>query len=330
MNVGIKIYFGLIVAMAIAPSSSPALIQITKVTGASASELAQKNSIIYGGLAGIGAAACISSDGIEPCNGCASADHLQVCNRRRIDPQLRLSVTLKSNKAAGFATLVGPDGSIVATNSQSTKVGQVTNVAVPWGTLCAQVNGGHSDCSVAGTQTGTFRIGFSSNQSAVLEDETEIKVITLNPDLSRRGFMDAIDDCDTLPGVCHFETAPSSGGIDLHHFKSGPRFPITMAGVATAVRLYASTGDFIRRPGEIEPVHFDLVKQYDRYLVRNPTIRGLKKGETYFLRTSSVDAAGNEFLFTSDQLVFNECGTRLNPVHCWYVLQVPGKHGGRP
>lgn len=317
------------ILMAAALVSAPmatATVELQNVTGVSSHNFANAliSYEIYGGLAG---PTCAVQDGVSTCDSCKEVTGLQTCNRKKIYPSLNVGITFASDKSSGVPAIFFDDIRI-AVGSAADK-GASVSLSLPWSEICQRLSNGSSflspDCvdrlGVAQRWTGTFKVGIDVNNDGILsiadgDDYSYVAIVVLDPDPSRYGDYDTIDNHEEnllaptpKPGITQFMVDGGKGKIYLSDFMAGAGFPTTALGKISQVNVYISKNGFITRSGEVEPVAVPLEYINDEGVVG---IGPFESGTDVYVRTSVSDPAGNEMFFTSDLAIMNLCGS-LNP-----------------
>lgn len=309
----------LLIGLALISVASPAAVKITGVGGASNSNLTSgTNPIIYGGLAGFGVTACTSADGLTPCDGCASAPGLQICNRSRIDSSLRLRITFTSDTATGRPILMY-DTTTVEIEASSVSKGSPATIDTTWGNICTYIpNSGPGCRTTAQSMTGTFKIGIDANSDGTIgtgDDSGTVQIIVLDPDPTGTTDYDQITHCSDnasltppKPGICGFTAYPGDKKIYFDEVEAGAGFPTTAMGTLQKVNVYYSATGFITSPAGADYKQLTIEQTDTGYDVVNKIVDGLSNAQDHYFRVSVLDPAGNELFFTSDTSIFANCG----------------------
>lgn len=319
----IKLYLFFILSFSL---QSFAQTKVTNVNNASAFTVSKNVFTVYGGISGQERTGeCARPEKDSTCNNCE--DSLKACNEKRIYPSLKLKIFFTySEKISGSPTITEFDKiTSLPIVEDETKASNGTGVIVlNWSSIC---NNAGSSGLCTSSSSKTYYIGIKDSGGTFVEDPAQIKIVILSPSDQDHNTVNA---CESSPspinGVCQFQIYPGdekifflnsdSGGLDVI---GGFNYPNLGSGErAIAIRAF-----FVKSlPSETAP-GFQELKKVASLLkagsysdlsidsdgnIQNAQIRGLENNQTYFVRLSLLDPAGNISYFTSDaQLSAREC-----------------------
>lgn len=305
-----------------------AAVTISSVENASVVEGTGTSSVtVYGGMAG-DPARCDYGSGTSStsvCNNCRSLNtdvlqggdtNLQVCNDRRINPVLKLRITLTSDSTAGKPVITSNDGTsslTLSTSTTSVSAGTTSTIEILWQTVCNQLQSANSetatsDCIPANGQVkGSLRVGFSADgTNDTLNDSTDDyrtvsftvrNVLGNDPTSGTAPYQSLADYCDNNPqGICYFEIGPGDNKVAVKALRaaSGSGFPSGPNTTFKSVRfLFDERGvDYINLGSD----HVDLPvtgSSVSTFSVNPRRIEGLTNDQSYYFTSAVVDSAGN-------------------------------------
>ncbi len=225
-------------------------ITISHIDGASSftsvlnSEGIRNNWTVYGGIAGaVNAGACADRSSTNTCNNCD--EYGEPCNRRRIHPNLYLTVYYSTSQIDGRFLITDEEGDIALsdTGTQVIPRGEVNFARVTWSKLCETI-GANSDCST--NATGRVRVGVDATTSSTGGSSEGADDQRLNHssdryiDISIRVYAPTAsgdypfhEDCDNENiALCNFTVFPGDEKVFVTRIQEGVEgFPETGGGI---------------------------------------------------------------------------------------------------
>lgn len=343
---------GFVTGLAVFCETAEATITISAVSGDSGhTDLSDSAPTIFGGVAGEldrgGCAGDAGASTTSTCNNCynnGATDNTRFlpCNTTRINPRLRVVLTVSSDSVdSGTPAITDKDGAALTSDTGSeievsgkvTK-GQSATISIPWSVLCAEIDKandntqGGATCSPTTYFTANFKVGIDKDgttSDSLAETGDDAKLVSFHvqqkiadadapADYSvHENCTDANDDS----GLCYFEVNPGDEKVTVKNLRASVSFPVSSGIKFKAVRFFFETGedanpaDAFKRinpaTGTSTPTggYFDLgVESSDtsNFVLESDRITGLENEQKYYFKAAVVDQANNVGYFTPDEL----------------------------